>query len=302
MTTRVADIYAPLRRMARRVLIRFPRIDRALGRQLAGIDARLHELGILRAFDRSGVVRWEGFDIHFERADANLARQLYLNNEYEPATSEAILRNLRPGSTFVDLGAHIGVFSMLAARCVGEDGHVFAFEPVPRTRRVLERNIAANNLTNICVVPFATSDKRETLSFISTNASEANGVAVANDAWPRINVNATDLDSYFRDRNWPSISLVKMDVEGQELPTLRGMKELLSRTGRPPIIFEYNLDQLRRTGTSRSALFDLLYAYGYSAYDVMFRTSVQLRLPEELETLHAHASRANVNIMARSGP
>src|ERR1051325_7230549 len=69
--------------------------------------------------------------------------------EYEPATQKLIERCLQPGMVFIDVGANIGFFSVVAAQIVGNTGKVYAFEPSPRNIPLLRRNIEARGLSNV---------------------------------------------------------------------------------------------------------------------------------------------------------
>ena len=66
-----------------------------------------------------------------------------------------LVRELKAGDVFFDLGAYVGPYTLLASRLVGEGGRVVAFEPDPATRDLLDRNLAANGASNVTVVPSA---------------------------------------------------------------------------------------------------------------------------------------------------
>ena len=77
------------------------------------------------------------------------------------------LARVAPGDVFFDLGAYVGPFTLLAARLVGPEGRVVAFEPDPRARAVLERNLAANGVANVTVVPCAVGDRHGKVRFVA---------------------------------------------------------------------------------------------------------------------------------------
>jgi predicted RNA methylase len=78
--------------------------------------------------------------------------QNYLNGKGELAVQQALAARIQPGEVFYDLGANIGLFSLMAARLVGASGEVYSFEPDPVNAARLRRNVAQNRLTNVTVV------------------------------------------------------------------------------------------------------------------------------------------------------
>jgi FkbM family methyltransferase len=292
-------MYRWSRKAVRALVTRHPWLDRMVGKPLARIDGFLHAWGILGSFDRRGEVEAHGLRFFFRPEDAPLARILHLNGDYEPATRKVVEDTLAPGSVFVDLGAHIGYFTMIAAREVSASGRIFSFEPIAGTRAVLHRNVEANGLAAVVtVVPFASSDKRETLRFVEAERSESSGIAVPGDRDRLVDIDAISLDEYFADLGWPRVDLVKMDVEGQELRTLKGMEELARRNPRMRIIFEFNAGQLKRCGVSAEDLFSHVRQMGYMNYFMLFREAVPFSLPSDWSRLRQAAESANVNILA----
>lgn len=92
-----------------------------------------------------------GFRLQLDTRDM-LDYFIYYWRCYEPNETWAIRKILRPGDIFIDIGANIGYFSVLAARLVGPTGRVFAFEPVPPTVERLRHNIKINGVNNITIV------------------------------------------------------------------------------------------------------------------------------------------------------
>src|SRR5882757_1150900 len=104
----------------------------------------------------------------------------YLEGDYEAPVEQVLLSNLRSGTVFYDVGAHIGVFSLIAARNLGAQGSVFAFEPDPSNVRRIREHIARNQLDAIRIIPKAVSSTDDRLRFqrASSQSSMNRGVLV----------------------------------------------------------------------------------------------------------------------------
>jgi FkbM family methyltransferase len=293
------SIYLQLRRVVRGFFIRHPTLDRLVGRQLVAIDVAFHERGVLRHLRRSDRLDWNGFTLFYGPPDIGLINQLYLHGEYELATQKLMADVLKPGMTFVDLGAHIGLFTLLAARLVGPTGRVFAFEPTPRTRALLQRNIAINGMERcVTVAPLATSDKKAKVRFVENPISDASSVAQPDETEHIIEVDATSLDDYFGALGFPPVHFIKMDVEGQELKTLLGMAQVVAKNPDVKVVFEYHRAQMARCQIAPADLFGALKKLGFSRYSVLFRECMPLELPSRLAELDDMAKRANMNVLA----
>jgi FkbM family methyltransferase len=293
------SLYVNVRRAVRGFFVRHPKLDLLIGRQLVQIDVALHGWGLLGHLKRQDRLHWKGLTLFYGPAEMSLINQLYLHGDYELTTQHLLEETLHDGSTFVDLGAHIGLFTLLAARRVGPEGRVFAFEPSPGTRRFLERNLATNQLSaRVTVAPYATSDHRATLRFVDGPVSDASSVAQPGETEHVIEVEATSLDEYFAELGWPQVDLIKMDIEGQELRTLRGMSGLMARNPQAKVAFEYHRAQMARCQVDPAELFVVLGELGFKRFSVLFRERMPIDLPARLADLDDLARRANVNVLA----
>ncbi len=154
-----------------------------------------------------------------------LQDQMLRHGASEPATMAAMTRLLRLGAVFVDVGGHIGQFTIEAALVVGESGLVLAFEPNPRTFSYLKRNVRLNGLRNTFLVLAAASDEPKIIAMADPpednwGMSQARQSAGAKgDYW----VAGTRISDVLRSFNVASVDLLKMDVEGGELEALAGL-------------------------------------------------------------------------------
>lgn len=149
---------------------------------------------------------------------------------YERDKVDAFHRELSPGSVVYDVGANVGIYTVLACRTVGPSGRVFAFEPVAANLEFLRRNIAANRFANCEVISKAVSDKNGTVSFVSGGGSCLGKISDHGE----YSVPSITIDSFIA-QGHPLPRLIKIDVEGAEAGVLSGARETLLSA--KPIIF-----------------------------------------------------------------
>jgi FkbM family methyltransferase len=186
-----------------------------------------------------------------------LGRHVYVRGEYEPATVEVIKALLGPGETFVDVGANAGYFSLLASKCVGPTGRVWAFEPVPITRQELKTNLRLNNAGNVSVGP---ADHRGTSS-----------LRALQDASETITVQTARLDDLLPAEQ--KVNVIKIDIEAAEQMALEGMRGRLERD-HPDLIIEVTDPYLRPMGHTAVGLCEMLHRLGYRMFVIENRALV----------------------------
>ncbi|MDD5109704.1 MAG: FkbM family methyltransferase [Patescibacteria group bacterium] len=171
-----------------------------------------------------------------------------LHRTFEPLTTKVFEGVIKPGMTVVDLGANIGYFTLLAARLVGHEGKVFAFEPEPKNFSLLQKNISDNHYRNIVAVQSAVTDKIATVKlFLSRTNKGGHSLLPPQDSEGAVLVPSMSINSYFA--NSPShIDLIKMDIEGAEPLALNGMEEVLKKNPNIILITEFNPTVIRKGG------------------------------------------------------
>jgi FkbM family methyltransferase len=181
--------------------------------------------------------------------------QGYLHGEAEQAVQATLAEHLRPGMVFYDLGANLGLFTLLAARLVTATGKVFSFEPDPKNAAALRRNIQRNGFTNVTVVESGIWSSTGDRSFVAATAdSPDHGVGKFVERAPAGSGTLTpcvSLDAFIQTA--PPPDAIKCDIEGAEVEALRGATKLLQSPTRPWIIMEMHspaLDQAARATLS----------------------------------------------------
>lgn len=158
-----------------------------------------------------------------------IGRDIFFHGVYEPVTAAIIEHLLQPGDTFIDVGANIGFFTLLAAKSVAPDGRVYAFEPSSKIRGMLNASLNNNLYKNITVEDKACTETSGKFNLIEGNSAELGGTKVTDEAIDGNElVNGVSLDEYILSNKILSIDLLKMDIEGGEDAALKGMKQTLA--------------------------------------------------------------------------
>lgn len=220
------------------------------------------------------IVRWAD-DVSVRiLPDDQLSRALFVSDTYEPNTLCVIRELLTQGSTFIDVGANMGVISLVASKWVGPSGRVYSLEPSTREYENLRHNVESNPA--LSVKPFrlaaASSGGHATLRVAA--ASHA-GLNTLGNAFPYEGVETErletietiTLDDFVAREAIHGIAAMKIDVEGAEAAVLQGAHNVL-RDHRPAIVFEVFSRSLAANGSTCEALDRLFYDARYRLYSI----------------------------------
>jgi FkbM family methyltransferase len=165
----------------------------------------------------------------------------FLQSDHERPGQEILARRLMPGDCFYDVGAHIGFFSLIAARQIGSAGQVIAFEPDPGNGCVLRANAEKNNFRQVRLIEAAAWSSCGLLQFERSNAASSRMEGrVSGDSTARndgISVTGVVLDDLVFGRGIRPPSFLKIDVEGAESEVLTG-SERIFQTYQPLLLCE----------------------------------------------------------------
>lgn len=167
----------------------------------------------------------------------------YAAGDFEPDLQRAFSETLKPGQVVYDVGANVGFMTMVAARLVGPEGAVVAFEPSRETGRQLLSQIELNGFKNVTLVRAAVSDRVGTASFTTHEFSDMNRLAELGTTAGIETVPTTTLDAIALAHRPPN--MIKLDVEGAEILVLRGATRVF-REHRPILLAEIHSEQLNR--------------------------------------------------------
>ncbi len=184
------------------------------------------------------------------RFDDYVFRWAFANSFYQKPEIRLSRRLINTGDTVVDAGANMGLWAMGAARRVGQNGAVHAFEPVPENFEELRSNTELNDLTQIHAVECGLSHRKgRTTIYAATNGNSGMAsLAPAPGVDRALDIELTTLDDYCEAQGIARVEFLKMDVEGAELSVLEGGRELLKKD--PMILFEASEQTARAFGRS----------------------------------------------------
>ena len=291
--------YGALRGRIRRLLLRSPVINVLVGRYIRLWDRVLTQR-FVRSKAHTPVTRNQGNMIAYVQDDTWASSVGLLFDQFEPETIALVKSELKRDMVFVDLGAHVGVYTLLAAQIVGRGGRVFAFEPNPVVRTVLEENVLRNGYRDIVtVVPLgvAAASEHRSLYVSENDTGQSSLYRVPGTYDSAIQVATTTLDSYFKSQVWPEVDYIKMDIEGAEKAALDGMSELSRRNPCLKLIVEFNPRPMAALNTGPQALFDALENRGFTRLSIIDRELQLLHIPADITALTRRARGTALNLL-----
>jgi len=202
---------------------------------------------------------------------------LSLYGHFEPGTEKFFGSLIEKDMTFIDVGANLGIYSLIAGRA---GSTVYAYEPTPNIFRILKENIAANGFEvkgNIHPYNLAVADTEKRILFsVYKGLSGHNNMF--DDTADRIEVEAVSLDHHITAEK---IDIVKIDVEGAEYFVLKGMAEIISRNTDIKIILEFAPTHISKAGISPIEFIRFIKQLGFDIALIDGETGVLSRIENE---------------------
>jgi FkbM family methyltransferase len=203
-----------------------------------------------------------GFKLEVPAFDTRLMDAVLHGVLFEPSLGQALQQILRPGDVVLDGGAHVGLYTILSALCVGHSGRVIAFEPHPINVRSLRSNIELNGVASrVRVEEAALSDRAGTADFNWSPSLTTHGRLLSSPAadGKTSRVRTVAFDEYLSAMS-ERVDVIKLDLEGGELLGLRGMPRAVSRAR--CVILEINEPRLREQRVAPSSVVDWVMEVG----------------------------------------
>ena len=191
---------------------------------------------------------------------------------FETSEMRFVERFLKESMTVLDIGAHHGLYTLLASILVGKNGKVIAFEPSPRERLRLERHLRLNRCRNVHIegVALDQSAGESDLFLVGGSQDYCNSLrppaVLAKTTTVRVKV--VTLDEYLVGKSVLKVDFIKLDVEGAELGVLRGGKRVLTTVPRPVLLIEVYDIRTLPWGYAGRDIVGYLSGLGYRWYRV----------------------------------
>ncbi len=251
----------------------------------SGSEARWRDAGV-----RSMRGKLHGYQMKLDLSYWSDRHTYFIGRYYDLPTQLFLLETLQPGDRFVDIGANIGMLSLVAARAVGPAGVVDAYEPNPACCERLQATVRENGIANVRVHAHALGPANASLSLsvIPTDSGMSTLCAVPAEDRAferRLAVPVRRADQSLAEDPRP-IAQIKIDVEGFEYQVLEGLIETLDRW-RPTVILEMEPANLARDRRKPVDLVEFMSARGYQGFGL---TSSRRFLRHRLSLLPLHRS------------
>jgi FkbM family methyltransferase len=209
---------------------------------------------------------------------------IYYQGYSEPETKDFLLRFLQPGMVVLDVGAHIGEYTLLASQAVGKTGQVHAFEPQDHVFPILQENIQMNDFGNVILNCSAVSDRVGKIEFQVLDEPAMSSIRKQENPKTSstfVEVACTSLDTYcssLSTSKHPKVDLIKVDVEGAEKFVFQGAESLLRLPNdeAPTWIFEYAPNSYADFNYEPRELLNLLYQNGYEVWQYISTSQIKV--------------------------
>jgi FkbM family methyltransferase len=196
------------------------------------------------------------------RIDDWIQENIYFTQDYEHAELLFLSNHLKAGDTFVDIGANIGVYSLIASKLLSNKGKVISFEASKKNYLRLQEHIQLNHAININAhhLAIADNEKEITLFYDEQEANIGMISAYGNEDEAGEKIKAVALDNFLKNEK---IDFIKIDIEGGEYDALKGMRNIL-QTQSPTILLEIEEEIIAKTNYTSEDLIQFLKELGYA--------------------------------------
>lgn len=189
-----------------------------------------------------------------------------LMHKYEEGTVKLVKRVARQGMTIIDVGAHIGYYTLIFSKLTGKTGEVYAFEPEEENFNLLQKNV--KKLKNVKITKKAVSDKAGFIDFYKAEGSTGlHSVLPSDFRKNKTSVESANLDNFVQEEKINNIDLIKIDIEGGEPYAFLGAKKILSQPSLM-VIMEFTPSNFSLSGINAIDFLKNFEFSGFSVYKI----------------------------------
>ena len=192
---------------------------------------------------------------------------------YEPSQTQIVKNYVKKGDRVIDVGAHVGYYTLLLSQLVGNAGKVYAFEPDPKNFELLKKNVEINGFKNIELIQKAVSNKTGIIKlYLGDEDRATNRIydAQLDDTKKSIEIKTISLDEYIKDKK---IDFIKIDVEGSELGVIEGMESIFQNNKQIKIITEFFPFLIEKSGNKPKEILKKLENLNFEMYEILYKKS-----------------------------
>ena len=222
----------------------------------------------VRSLSKSNIVEIEGRKMFTQNNDG-LALSIF--KIYEPNQTKIVKKYVHEGDVVIDVGAHVGYYTLLMAQLVGKNGKVYSFEPDPVNFELLKKSVEINGFENVVLIQKAVSDTTEKIKlFLGDNDSAINRIydAKLGDAKKSIDVESVTIDEYFKE-NDKLFNFIKIDSEGSEAKIINGMEKFLTKNRKLIMMTEFFPFLIKKSGDEPNQYLKSLENSGFELYNIL---------------------------------
>ncbi len=194
----------------------------------------------------------QGFIMGLPAEDLSVLAQMIYYENLEQGLESAFKKYVKKNMTVIDIGAHVGLYTLLAARAIGNGGKIYSFEPTLKIFNLLKQNVNINFFVHsnkiICEQLAVTNKKGRVKFFISQQKTGHNSLYSVEPKNEFISVETVSLDEYLKPNE--KVDIVKIDAEGSEPLIIKGMRNIIKNNPNIIIFMEFCPSNLRRAGVS----------------------------------------------------
>jgi FkbM family methyltransferase len=206
-----------------------------------------------------------GHGMHVDPLDRGLPVWRLVGSAEPNGEDAYFARTIEAGQRVVDIGANIGLYTLLFARLVGNTGAVIAIEPGPKSFDLLKRNIAENSYENIRAENAAVADRSGTIDLFVCRSGESDnriaGTLVDHDQRDKVSVRCATLDEIV---GREAVDFIKMDAQGAEFMILQGAQQTLRENAGLRVLMEYSPGGLATAGSAATEFLSFIEAFGFN--------------------------------------